>query len=256
MAAPSPDARVAAPFEKAYFASMKRLATVVVATTLAASGCANSEKSSLPSGGASVVFSAQALRTCVDRWNQGNMVGWGPVVVNVAFRKPDAKEHSSMDLPTRRQCIVAIGDGGGTYTCVLVNGGAYWCPPLHEPTGRPLSVKNATINGRGVLKLDTALAGTHPTPPLAWHRYPHLDGFILPWTASGKLRPGLRFRGLGKGRCFRVDETARSAISCLTPTGGRFDACFPQRRTWRAGDLAACGTLADTRFVRWTITGR
>ncbi len=31
---------------------------------------------------------AQTLRTCVDRWNQGNMIGWGPVPANVAFRGP------------------------------------------------------------------------------------------------------------------------------------------------------------------------
>src|SRR5436305_8261045 len=130
----------------------------------------------------------QTLRTCVDRWNQGNMVGWGPAPVNVAFRGPDAKERSSIVLPSRRQCIVAIPAGGGTWTCVLVSPGAYWCPPLHEPTGRPLTHKNATINGRGVLNLDAPLPGTHPTPSLAWQRYPHLDGFVLPWTRRGKLR--------------------------------------------------------------------
>src|SRR3954464_10024515 len=53
----------------------------------------------------------QALRTCVDRWNQGNMVGWGPGPANVAFRRPNAKEHSTMGLSTRRLCIVAIAVG-------------------------------------------------------------------------------------------------------------------------------------------------
>ena len=231
---------------------------MLVATTLAASACASSHGSSLSSGGPLVVLPAQTLRTCVDRWNQANMVGWGPAPVNVAFRKPNARERSSIELPSRRQCIVAIPAGGGTWTCVLIRFGfgAYWCPPLHEPTGPPLTDKNATINGRGVLELDAPLPGTHPTPPLAWQRYPHLDGFILPWTASGKLRPGLRFQGEGRGRCFRVDETARSGISCLRPDDSRFDACFPQRRNWRAGDLAACGGLGDTHFVRWTITAR
>jgi len=236
---------------------MKSLATVLVATTLAASACATIDSSSPPNSGPLVVSSAQTLRTCVDRWNQANMVGWGPAPVNVAFRGPDAKERSSIVLPSRRQCIVAIPAGGGTWTCVLVSSGAYWCPPLHEPTGRPLSNKNATINGRGVLELDAPMPGTHATPPLAWQRYPHLDGFILPWTASGKLWPGLRIQGQGRGRCFQVDETARSAISCLrSDESRRFDACFPQRQSWRAGDLAACGALGDTRFVRWTITER
>ena len=234
---------------------MKTFASLLVAT-LMASACAGSRGSSPPTGGHLAISSAQVLRTCVDRWNQSNMVGWGPAPVNVAFREPNANEHSSMVLSSRRQCIVAIPAGGGTWTCVLVSPGAYWCPPLHEPTGRPLTHKNATINGRGVLNLDVPLPGTHPTPSLTWQRYPHLDGFVLPWTRRGKLRAGLRFQGEGRGRCFRVDETARAGISCLRPDDSRFDACFPQRQHWRAGDLAACGGLGGTSFVRWTITGR
>src|SRR3954451_16607780 len=94
----------------------------------------------------------QSLRTCVDRWNQGNMVGWGPGPANVAFRRPNAKEHSTIELSTRRLCIVAIAVGDGTWTCVLSTTGAYWCPPLHEPTG-PRLTKNATLDSRGVLEL-------------------------------------------------------------------------------------------------------
>lgn len=200
----------------------------------------------------------QSLRTCVDRWNQGNMVGWGPAPVNVAFRRPVAKEHSSIVLPSRRQCIVAIAVGRGTWTCVLQRPGAYWCPPLHEPTGPPLIAlkgRNAMIDRRGLIEVDSPLKGTHPTPPLAWQRYPHIDGFVEPWTSSGKLRPGLRFKGEGRGRCFVIDETVRSGISCLDGNL-RYDACFPRRRNWRAGDLAACGGFGDIHFVRWRITRR
>jgi hypothetical protein len=197
----------------------------------------------------------QALRTCVDRWNQGNMVGWGPAPVSIAFRRPGARERDSIGLSPRRHCIVSLPAGGGTWTCVLVSSGAYWCPPLHEPTGPPLTNRNATIDSRGLLELESPLKGTHPTPPLAWQRYPHVDGFVLPWTSSGRLRAGLRFQGKGRGRCFVVDETARSGISCLRRDLRRYDACFPQRRSWRAGGLAACGALGDTSFVRWTITG-
>src|SRR5213082_3678997 len=68
----------------------------------------------------------QALRTCVDRWNQGNMLGWGPGPVNVAFRRPNAKEHSSIQLSSSRVCIVATPAGDGTWTCVLSSTGAYW----------------------------------------------------------------------------------------------------------------------------------
>src|SRR4051812_35962169 len=62
-------------------------------------------------------LAAQALRVCVDRWNQGNMVGWAPAPANVAFRRPLAKERSNMELSPSRQCIVAIAAGGGTWTC-------------------------------------------------------------------------------------------------------------------------------------------
>jgi hypothetical protein len=197
---------------------------------------------------------AQTLRTCVDRWNQGNMASWGPVPANVAFRRPLAMERSSIELSPRRQCIVAVAFGGGTLTCVLTGGGAYWCPPLHESTG-PALKKNARIDGRGVLTPDQPLKGTHPTPPLAWQRYPHLDGFVEPWTSSGTRRAGLRFTREGRGDCVVVDETAVSGISCLTPDGGRYDACFPQWQDWLPGELAACAVVGSTRFVRWTITG-
>ena len=198
---------------------------------------------------------AQTLRTCVDRWNQGNMVGWGPAPVNVSFRRPVAKERAAIQLSASRQCIVSIAAGRGTWTCVLTTSGAYWCPPLHEPTGPPLMNKNAAIDRRGVLELDSPLKGTHPTPPLAWQRYPHVDGFVEPWTSSGTLRAGLRFKGEGRGSCVVVDETAIFGISCLTASLRRYEACFPQRQDWRAGDVAACAGLGYTRFVRWTITG-
>jgi hypothetical protein len=45
-------------------------------------------------------------------------------------------------------------------------------------------------------------------------------------------------------------------MSCLTPGGGRYEACFPQWQDWLPGELAACAGLGDTGFVRWTITGQ
>ena len=198
--------------------------------------------------------SAQALRTCVDRWNQGNMVGWGPGPANVAFRRPNAKERSNIELSSQRQCIVGIAVGDGTWTCVQFGTGAYWCPPLHEPTG-PRLPENARLSRRGVLELDSPLKGTHPAPSLPWQRYPRVDGYIHPWTASGKLRSGLRFKGGQRGRCFLAEESVRSSVSCLYPSGGRADACFPQRRPWQRGDLAACSWgPGSTTFTRWVIT--
>ena len=54
---------------------------------------------------------AQTLRTCVDRWNQGNMISWGPVTANVAYRRPLARERSNIELSPRRECIVAVAFG-------------------------------------------------------------------------------------------------------------------------------------------------
>jgi hypothetical protein len=196
---------------------------------------------------------AQALRTCVDRWNQGNMVGWGPGPVNVAFRRPTAKEHSTIQLPSHRLCIVGIPVSDGTWTCVLSTTGAYWCPPLHEATG-PRLPENGRLDRRGVLKLDSTLTNTHPARALRWQRYPHVDGYIQPWTSIGKLRPGLRFKGKGRGHCFLAAESARSAVSCLQGYV-RSDACFPQRRPWQRGDLAACSWgPGSTTFTRWVIS--
>jgi hypothetical protein len=216
---------------------------------------------------------AQELRTCADRWNQGNMLGWGPTPasVGVARRRVEAGEDS--------HCVVALavsykrqpgtrcyghpvpGHSGycfrrsQTYVCVLEHSGAYWCPPNAEGSP-PLRTQNATVDERGVLTLHVPFKGTHGTRPLAWQRYPHVDGFVEPWTSSGTLRAGLRFKGKGRGPCFVVAETVTSGISCLTRRGERYDACFPQRSKWRAGDLAACGDLGGMRFVRWTITRR
>jgi len=215
----------------------------------------------------------QALRTCADRWNQGNMLGWGPTLagVGVALRRAEAGESSrcvvalavSYKRQTGSRCYDHPVPGhpdycfrrSQTYVCVMAHVGAY-VGPLNAEGSPPLRRQNAKVDERGVLTLDVSLQGTHATPPLAWQRYPHVDGFVEPWTSRGTLRAGLRFKGEGRGRCFVVAETVISGISCLTRTGLRHDACFPQRPNWRAGDVAACGELGGTRFVRWTITGR
>jgi len=43
--------------------------------------------------------SAQALRTCVDRCNQNNMVGWGSMSVRVAIRGLTARERTRLSIP-------------------------------------------------------------------------------------------------------------------------------------------------------------
>lgn len=208
---------------------------------------------------------AQALRTCVDRWNQDNMVSWGSMTVRVAIRGLNARERSVLSVPDpgRRLCTLSLAGGVGdnTWICQVGIAGGYYCPLITSDGMPPLTKPNGRTDRRGVLKLDVPLKGTHATPPLPWQRrYPHVDGFILPWTRAGKLRAGLRFAGLTeRGKCGHWVEhrVPRSAIRCVDArTGGIDDSCFPQRRTFRAGDVAACGAPGDTTFTRWLITGR
>src|SRR2546421_12981409 len=56
---------------------------------------------------------AQTLRTRVDRWNQGNMISWGPATGKASCRRTVATARASVELTPRRQCIVAIGFGVG-----------------------------------------------------------------------------------------------------------------------------------------------
>ena len=171
------------------------------------------------------------------------MVDWGGRVVNVAARP---------------ECVVSLIFGRGTVACRIAHAGAYWCPPLHDEYGPPRK-KNATIGKRGVLRLDKPPKGTRPTAPLAWQRYPHVDGFIDPWTAAGELRRGLRFWRQDHGRCFKGSEETllKSAITCLSPSLARSDPCFPQRRDWGRGGIAACADGPGyTTFRLWRITRR
>src|SRR2546425_936055 len=44
---------------------------------------------------------AQALRMCVDRWNQDNMLGWGPTLVSISVRRLDAREQDHVGVYDR-----------------------------------------------------------------------------------------------------------------------------------------------------------
>jgi hypothetical protein len=206
---------------------------------------------------------AQALRTCVDRWNQDNMVSWGSMSVRISIRGLDARERSVLSIPNPAQLLCTLSlagrPGDNSWICRIGTAGGYECPLVTSDGMPPLRKANGTTDDRGVLKLDMPLKGTHATPPLAWQRrYPHVDGFIMPWTRAGKLRSGLRFIVTQRGRCgFWVEHRVpRSGGRCVTSAGAITEPCFPQRRNFRAGDLAACGAPGDTRFIRWVITGR
>jgi hypothetical protein len=227
---------------------------------------------------------AQALRTCVDRWNEAHMRTWGPALASVGVRRLDATRLAAVGLrPGARRCVVSLSlgfrlrpgercaapatarghpgvciDRRGTWSCAIFRTGAYSCPLRHEADRVPLRSKNATIDDRGVLKLDVPLVGTQPARRLAWQRYPRTDGWVEPWTSSGKLRPGLRFTSTysGGGSCSRgaYQTPAKSALRCVWRGLYQVDPCFPKGAGWdRRGALVACpyapGATTFRRFV-------
>jgi len=192
------------------------------------------------------------------------MVSWGSMSVRISIRGLGARERSVLSIPepAERRCTLSLAGrpGDNSWICRIGDSGGYYCPLVTSDGMPPLRNRNGRTDQRGVLKLDVPLKGTHATPPLSWQRrYPHVDGFILPWTRAGKLRPGLRFVVTERGSCGFGSEhrVPRSAVRCVdSRTAAITDPCFPQRRNFRAGDVAACGAPGDTSFIRWVITGR
>jgi hypothetical protein len=207
--------------------------------------------------------SRQALRTCVDRWNQANMRGWGPNLVDIAVRRlAPAEVHNVGDFGPAPRCVASIAGRlhEQTFVCVLNGEGAYECSRFSD--GAPLLRRaNGKLDDRGVLTLDEPLAGTHATRPLAWQRYPHVDGLIHPWTSDGKLRaglrldshPGARYRGSCEaGSEYTLDRAAHKCVSDV-----QWDSCYAPNRHWnRIGTVLACGAPGSTRFDRFVITRR
>jgi hypothetical protein len=229
----------------------------------------------------------QTLRTCVDRWNQANMRGWGPTLANVSVRRLDARERAQLGLRNQRRprCAVSLAVGAPrdpktgcageevmpghpkfcvyartTQICLINIVGAYECSRIADG-GSPLRNKNATTDTRGVLKLDVPLSGTHPAPSLAWQRYPHVDGFIEPWAGKGELRRGLTLSDFARhyrGICIRDSEHMhdRSALRCFSrPQFFQFDPCFAPTANWnQRGVVVACGAPGWTTFTRFVVS--
>jgi hypothetical protein len=247
------------------------------ATVVAVAGCGVPKTSEQPA--------QQALRACVDRWNQADMLGWGPALARVSVRRLDAARLAELGLqdPALSRCVVSLAhewrrdphtgcsgyaavsrdpgfcvDRSSSWSCAINSLGAYVCPLPHEPPRIPLRDANATIDKHGSLRLDVPLEGTRATPVLAWQRHPHTDGWIEPWTSSGTLRPGLRLiehAYRGGGPCFAPSEfsDAKSAVRCVWRGVDTVDPCFPQTADWNhRGAVAACsGRPGDTTFLRF-----
>jgi hypothetical protein len=215
----------------------------------------------------STAASRQALRTCVDRWNQGNMLSWGSMSVRISIRGLTARERSLLLIPSpaQRRCTLSLAahPGENTWICIIDPVGGYYCPLVTSDGMPPLRGTNGTTDGRGILKLDAPLQGTHATPPLGWQRrYPHVDGFILPWTRSGSLRQGLSFDQAGgashyRGTCSRGSRQthAKAALRCVSDV--QYDPCFAPAAEWNhGGTTVACARAGWTRFGRFVISRR
>jgi hypothetical protein len=235
---------------------MLALRLLVAASVAALLGCGQTSAKSLDRS------PAQALRVCVDRWNEGRMRDWGPAPASVGMRRLDATRLAAVGLhPGPRRCVVTVAfksDRSGTWSCVMLRTGAYGCPLRHEPDRIPLRNENAVVDRHGVLKLDHPLEGTHPAPRLAWQRYPRIDGWIEPWTRAGKLLPGLRFTSTysGGGSCSRgAEETAaKPAVRCLWRGLYQVHPCFAPPGRWNhRGGVVACAAPGATTFGRFVI---
>jgi hypothetical protein len=186
---------------------------------------------------------AQTLRTCVDRWNQGNMRDWTSANALVGVHG---------------RCFVRYAAGQSTsWTCTLDRFGAYYCPLRHEGDRVPVVHPNATLDGHGVLTLNVRLHGTHPPPRLPWQRYPRTDGWVDPWTRSGTFREGLRFTTnlSGGGDCVSQSELIRTGIRCLWRGLYQVDPCYapPGRWNHRGGVVACPNGPGATTFQRFVI---
>jgi hypothetical protein len=212
---------------------------------------------------------AQAQQRCVDRWNQMKM-SWTRTIAIVAPHprctitlaytyRPD---RSSCRPPARllprtpKLCL----DRNLSFECVINRYGAYQCP-THASAASLRGWNAAVTQGGRRLVLDRPPPTNPKTPLPPWaRRYPHMDGFILPWTSTGRLREGLTLRGQYKGKCAPISETttANGALRCVDPrSNNRFDPCFPSKASWEhAGVVAACAEApGSTTFQRLTISG-
>src|SRR6059058_3536849 len=103
----------------------------------------------------------QALRTCVDRWNQANMLGWGPNLVDVAVRRLVPAEVHNVGFYGRAPlCVASIASKlhEQTFVCVMNSASAYECS-RYSDGAPPLRRANGRLDVHGVLKLDRPLAG-------------------------------------------------------------------------------------------------
>lgn len=194
------------------------------------------------------------------------MLGWKSMSVRVAIRGLTRRERERLYEPNpgERSCTLSLAGspGDNTWICILSPTGGYECPLVTSDGMPPLENPNGRTDRHGILR-GVPLAGTHATPPLAWQRrYPHVDGFILPWTRDGQLRPGLSFiRTEGaqhlRGSCSPGSEhiVPKASLRCVSDL--QLDPCFAPSAHWNhRGTVVACGSPGWTHFSRFVIAQR
>src|SRR5689334_4076648 len=84
-------------------------ALLVAAGIIATFGCGAGRAVSRSASG------TQALRTCVDRWNQDNMLSWGSLSARIAVRALNARERGSVSFgdDTQQRCTVSLAGRPG-----------------------------------------------------------------------------------------------------------------------------------------------
>jgi hypothetical protein len=99
------------------------------------------------------VSSAQALRTCVERWNQDNMVSWGSMSVRMAIRALDAHERARVSFgdDAQRRCTLSLAGrpGDNSWICRIGNAGVYVGPLVTSDGMPPLRNANGSTGQRG-----------------------------------------------------------------------------------------------------------
>src|SRR5919201_3818306 len=93
---------------------------LLVAASLAALvGCGTGEAREKPLSRSA----AQALRVCVDRWNEAHMRDWGPARASVGRRRLDAARLAAIGLRRGpRRCVVSLAVGRSTTSpCVVAS---------------------------------------------------------------------------------------------------------------------------------------
>jgi hypothetical protein len=208
---------------------------------------------------------------CVDRWNDLRMSLYAPTVALVTDKPRCLIKFAYSYILTatagcdpspfwRRRLIgksrICVATNR-SFRCMLNDYGAYECP--EHPNSLGVDVENATLaaDEQLVLNRPTRSPGQTPVPPWAV-RYPVDNGFIKPWSPSGKLRPDLKLLGGRRATCkYPSSAVADSkARLCVAAMGGNaWDPCFSRANGWQhRGTVAACSNEPGSRrFMRVVV---